>query len=154
MTDKTKAEEPAPGTPPPAEPIPEEADRLLFFVEGEEPAPEAEPQAAAPHVTPGEAAEISGQLVAFAAASLKSAHPALEYDDATQTRVRDALTPVVIKYDGALPPWLLKWKEEIILCGVLASVAYGSVKAVKDYNAAAQARNDEKKAAQREQAAA
>jgi len=117
-------------------PIPQEAERLLdIAVESERPAPGAAADSAPPTLSADAADAISGQLVNMAAGALQQAHPALRYDDATRNQVRQALTPVVVKYDGQLPPWLAKWQEEIMLAICLGSVAYNSVRAVKDYNA-------------------
>jgi len=114
--------------------IPEEAARLLFD-NVEEVAPGADQvEKIAPQLDPAAAAELSKQLVEYAAGALKEMHPALDYQDHTKKRVEDRLTPLVIKYDAQLPPWLVKWQEELLFLGVIASVAYGSVMAVKKYN--------------------
>ena len=94
-----------------------------------------------------EAAELSRFIVDLVADTASAQHPALSYDDDARERVERALRPVVLKYNGKLPPWLERWKEELILTYVLGSVIYASVRAVKEYEAHHKASSQETAAA-------
>lgn len=121
--------------------IPDEAENLLNGMDagpepGQEPGQEHTPEE--PGITPELAAIQAGYMVAFAT-SFFERHPAVQYPDLVKQELVDSLTPVIIKYDGVIPEWLAKlienWKEEFALAKVVAGVTYGTIMAVKHYNA-------------------
>lgn len=122
----------------------DEAQRLLNEVDQSvaaepvmEPGAEAETEAAASikPITLEEAQALSSMLVAAAANWAEGHHPALEgrYPAEVRNQVTERLTPVVKKYDGALPPWILQYHEEIMLAICLGGIVYGSIRAIRDY---------------------
>jgi hypothetical protein len=61
--------------------------------------------------------------------------PCVEYDDATRELAVNKLAPVLAKYGGVMPPFLVAWKEEIMLLkffGGFAASTYWQIKAAKE----------------------
>lgn len=114
------------------EPIPEEAQLLLGEVETVE---EQLQEETGPVYDPAEAKIEAEFLTNMAADAAGGMHPALVdmYPEEVREKVAERLAPVLVKYGGHMPPWLEKWKDELMLAIVLGGVAYGSVKAVKEY---------------------
>lgn len=119
-------------TTPEQEAIPEEAMVLIGEVQTEEEQQQGEQE---PEYSPQMAAMEAGFLVDMAADTVEGAHPAIEYEKGTREQVAERLAPVLAKHGGKMPPWLEQWKEEIMLVITLGSVAYGTVKAVREYEA-------------------
>lgn len=120
----------------------DEAQRLLNEVDQSvaaepviEPSAEAETEASVRPITLEEAAAMSAMLVDAAANWAEGHHPALEgrYPVEVRTQVTERLTPVVKKYDGQLPAWVLEYHAEIMLAICLGGIVYGSLRAIRDY---------------------
>jgi hypothetical protein len=79
------------------------------------------------------AVAIIGEVIAMI-------RPDLVVSDEQKTQVQQKLALVLLKYStGGVPPWLLKYREELELAGVLGMVGFGMVQQVK----AAEAANDQ-----------
>lgn len=120
----------------------DEAQRLLNEVDQSvaaepptEPGAEAEPEPSVKPITLEEAAALSSMLVAAAANWAEGHHPALEgrYPAEVRNQLTERLTPVVKKYDGQLPAWVLEYHAEIMLAICLGGIVYGSLRAMRDY---------------------
>lgn len=59
--------------------------------------------------------------------------PYLEYDEVTRGRVAERLAKVIAKRGGEMPPWLLAYKEELQLAGVLSLVVLQTRRQIRDH---------------------
>jgi len=117
------------------EKIPEEALVLLGEVQTSDEIEQEGKQEESSAYTMEMAMDEAGFLVELAADGAEGLHPAINYDKDVREKVARRLAPVLLKYDGKLPPWLERWKEEIFLSITLGGVAYGTVKAIREYEA-------------------
>lgn len=94
-----------------------------------------------------QAALTSQFLIAAGAAVVGKAVPAAGdvLTGEVLTTGEQRLAAVLLKYDGQLPPWLLRWKEEFLLAGWLAATGYGVYRAHLDHK---KANGDEKPGSQ------
>lgn len=82
-----------------------------------------------------EAWQLTTWAVNTIAAALEPLHPALQIPDEERKQVVAVGVPVVMKYNGQLPAFLERWKEELMLLGTLGVLVYKHTRAVLDYNA-------------------
>ena len=88
---------------------------------------------------PTEQAELTAIVVTELAESVVIARwPNITYTEHQRDTCRKRLVPVLLKYQGGLPPWLLRWKEEMELAGFLALTAFQTWQSIE----AAHADND------------
>lgn len=79
------------------------------------------------------AVAIIGEVIAMI-------RPDLAVGDKEKMQVQQKLAPVLLKYStGGVPPWLLKYREELELAGALGFVGFGMFQQIK----AAEAANDQ-----------
>ncbi len=78
---------------------------------------------------------VAESITEMAAGFLEGLHPAIKYDEQQRAMIASAMSPVLAKHGGQLPPWLEPWKEEIVLGLVLGFAGMQTVRAVKDHNA-------------------
>lgn len=116
---------------------------LLEQLAAEEKGPEGPEGGSAVGYTPAMAEMEAEMIVGMTLSTVESFHPALEYGDDVKEKLKQAVVPLCLKYEGALPPFIEKWKEELFFCFVAGSIAYGSVKAVKDFEAEKLAKENE-----------
>ena len=122
--------------------LPEEAAILLDSIDAGEEAEasscDEETDLNAPGMPPEFARKEAEMLVGVVLTNLSSIHPALAggYPENVRVGLVDKVAPVVEKYDGLLPSWLEKWKEEISLGMAVGGLLYGSVMAIKQHNRA------------------
>ena len=68
---------------------------------------------------------------------LEVVRPDLVVSNEQKTQIQQKLAPVLMKYStGGVPPWLLKYREELELAGVLGMVGFGMYQQVKAKEAA------------------
>lgn len=86
-----------------------------------------------------EAAAVGQSMVAVAVIGqvIELVRPDLTVSEAQKKQVQEKLAPVLLKYStGGVPPWLIKYREEIELAGVLGMVGFGMFQQVKAKEAA------------------
>lgn len=86
-----------------------------------------------------EAAANGQAMVAVAVIGqiIEVVRPDLVISNEQKTQVQQKLAPVLLKYStGGVPPWLLKYREELELAGVLGMVGFGMYQQVKAQEAA------------------
>lgn len=86
-----------------------------------------------------EAAAVGQSMVAVAVIGqvIELVRPDLTVSEAQKKQVQEKLAPVLLKYStGGVPPWLLKYREELELAGVLGMVGFSMYQQVKAEEAA------------------
>ena len=86
-----------------------------------------------------EAAAVGRSMVAVAVIGqvIELVRPDLTVSEAQKKQVQEKLAPVLLKYStGGVPPWLIKYREEIELAGVLGMVGFSMFQQVKAKEAA------------------
>lgn len=100
-----------------AEAVDDEADPMAMAA-GPGPEPEPETQG----LDHDDALVTAELFVEVAEQTVCDLWPYLEYDDKTRQRVAQRLAAVMAKRGGEMPPWLLAYREELQLAGVMALV--------------------------------
>jgi hypothetical protein len=86
-----------------------------------------------------EAAAAGQSMVAVAVIGqiIEVVRPDLIISEDQKKQVQAKLQPVLLKYStGGVPPWLLKYREELELAGVLGMIGFGMYQQVKVQEAA------------------
>jgi hypothetical protein len=86
-----------------------------------------------------EAAAMGQSMVAVAVIGqiIEVVRPDLTISEDQKKQVQAKLQPVLLKYStGGVPPWLLKYREELELAGVLGMIGFGMYQQVKAQEAA------------------
>lgn len=95
-----------------------------------------EPAAREPSAADRHDAEASAELVAWLVEQqVTELWPFLEYSDDQRQAFRARLAPVLLKYGGEFPPWLVAWREELQLAWFLGVTAFGTWRQVRAFKA-------------------
>lgn len=73
----------------------------------------------------------AAMAVSFMSTIVEAQLPMVTLDDKVKGQVEEKLVPVLRKYEGGMPPWLIPYKSEIELGMVLAGAGFGVWKQVK-----------------------
>ncbi len=90
----------------------------------------------------GSALAVSVMAVNFVADAVETGFKCLRYGPETRREGAEKIAPLLLKYGvsgGVLGEWLERWKEEIAAGMFFGGVIWASVKAVREYNAEAEA---------------